>query len=74
MIGLAPFGSKVSAATKQAIAKNKADLASRKFYEFEGPLYDQSGKLRVPKGKRLTVKDLYAMNWLVKGVIGSAKG
>jgi len=22
----------------------------------------------------LTVKDLYAMNWLVKGVIGSAKG
>jgi basic membrane protein A and related proteins len=74
MIGLAPFGPKVNAATKQAIAKKKADLASRKFYEFEGPLYDQSGKLRVPKGKRLTVKDLYAMNWLVKGVIGSAKG
>ena len=44
------------------------------FYEFAGPLYDQKGKLRVPKGKRLTVKDLYAMNWLVKGVIGSAKG
>ena len=26
------------------------------FYEFTGPLYDQSGKLRVPKGKRLTVQ------------------
>ena len=25
------------------------------FYEFTGPLYDQSGKLRVPKGKKLTV-------------------
>jgi hypothetical protein len=23
---------------------------------------------------RLSVKDLYAMNWLVKGVVGSAKG
>jgi basic membrane protein A len=72
--GLAPFGPKVSAKTKAAIAKKRAQLISGKFYEFEGPLYDQSGKLRVPKGKRLTIKDLYAMNWLVRGVIGSAKG
>jgi len=71
---IAPFGPKVSAATKAAIAKKKADLISGKFYEFAGPLYDQSGKLRVPKGKKLTVKELYAMDWLVKGVIGSAKG
>jgi len=72
--GLAPYGSKVSAKTKQAIAAKKAAIVSGKFYEFTGPLYDQKGKLRVPKGKKLTVKDLYAMNWLVKGVIGSAKG
>jgi basic membrane protein A len=74
MIGLAPYGPKVTAKTKAAIAKKKAALVNGSFYEFEGPLYDQAGKLRVPKGKRLTVKDLYAMNWLVKGVIGSAKG
>lgn len=72
--GLAPYGPKVSAKTKAAIAKKKAAILSGKFYEFAGPLYDQKGKLRVKKGKRLTVKDLYAMNWLVKGVIGSAKG
>jgi basic membrane protein A and related proteins len=72
--GLAPYGPKVSAKTKQAIAAKKSAIISGKFYEFRGPLYDQKGKLRVPKGKRLTVKDLYAMNWLVKGVIGSAKG
>jgi basic membrane protein A len=72
--GLAPYGKKVSAKTKQAIAAKKSAIISGKFYEFQGPLYDQKGKLRVPKGKRLTVKDLYAMNWLVKGVIGSAKG
>jgi basic membrane protein A len=74
MIGLAPYGAKVTAKTKAAIAKKKQGLISGTFYEFKGPLYDQKGKLRVPKGKRLTVKDLYAMNWLVKGVIGSAKG
>ena len=44
------------------------------FYEFSGPLYDQSGKLRLAKGKRMTIPNLYSMTWLVKGVIGSPKG
>jgi basic membrane protein A len=74
MVGLAPYGPGVDAKTKAAIAAKKADLVSGKFYEFTGPLYDQSGKLRVAKGKKLSVKDLYAMNWLVKGVVGSPKG
>src|SRR6266700_2961399 len=72
--GLAPFGPKVSAKTKARIAAKLAALKNHSFYEFTGPLYDQSGKLRVPKGKRLTVTDLYSMNWLVKGVIGSPTG
>jgi basic membrane protein A and related proteins len=73
-VGLAPYGPKVTAKTKAAIAAKKKALIKGTFYEFEGPLYDQSGKLRVKKGKRLSVKELYAMNWLVKGTIGSAKG
>jgi basic membrane protein A len=73
-VGLASYGPKVKAKTKAAIAAKKKALIKGTFYEFAGPLYDQKGKLRVPKGKRLTVKDLYAMNWLVRGVIGSAKG
>ncbi len=72
--GLAPFGPKVTAKTKARIAAKLAALKNHSFYEFTGPLYDQSGKLRVPKGKRLTIKDLYSMNWLVRGVIGSPKG
>ena len=71
---IAPFGPSVSAKTRAAITAKKTALISGKFYEFAGPLYDQSGKVRVPKGKRLTVKDLYAVDWLVKGVIGSPKG
>jgi basic membrane protein A and related proteins len=73
-VSLARYGPKVTAKTKKAIAAKKKALIKGSFYEFTGPLYDQKGKLRVPKGKRLTVKDLYAMNWLVRGVIGSAKG
>ncbi|MFY9578453.1 MAG: BMP family ABC transporter substrate-binding protein [Gaiellaceae bacterium] len=73
-VGLAPYGPKVAAKTKKAIAAKQAALLSHKFYEFAGPLYDQKGKLRVKKGQRLSVHQLYAMNWLVRGVIGSAKG
>lgn len=74
LITLAPFGPKVSAKTKAAIAAKKKGLINGTFHEFTGPLYDQKGKLRVPKGKKLTIKELYAMNWLVKGTIGSATG
>jgi basic membrane protein A and related proteins len=74
LVGLAPFGPKVSAATKSAIAKKRAGLVNGSFYEFAGPLKDQSGKVRIPAGKKMSVKDLYAMDWLVQGVVGSAKG
>jgi basic membrane protein A len=73
-VGLASFGPKVTAKTKAMIAQKKAALIKGSFYEFAGPLHDQKGKLQIPKGKRMSVKDLYAMSWLVKGVIGSAKG
>ena len=71
---LAPYGPSVTAATKTAIAKKMQQIEKGSFYEFAGPLYDQSGKLRVAKGKRMSVSDLYSMTWLVKGVIGSPTG
>jgi len=76
---LAAYGPGVSAATKAAIAAKEKAIEKGSFYEFTGPLYDQSGKLRVPKGTRMQVlkggtNSLYGMNWLVKGVIGSPKG
>jgi basic membrane protein A len=73
-VSLAPYGNKVSAKTKAAIAKKRAALINGTFYEFAGPLYDQKGKLRVKKGQRLSLMQLYAVNWLVRGVIGSPKG
>ena len=54
--------------------RRRRRLIAGTFYEFTGPLYDQSGKLRVPKGKRMTLPEILAMDWLVKGMIGSAKG
>ena len=72
--GIAPYGPKVTAKTKATIALAKASIVSGKFYEFQGPLYDQSGKLRVPAGKRMTLPQILSFNWFVKGVEGSPKG
>jgi len=74
LTALAPFGPSVSAATKATILNKEKAIRNGTFNEFTGPLYDQSGKLMVPKGKRLTISQLYSMNWFVKGVIGSPKG
>jgi len=77
--GLAKYGPGVSAATKAKIATYMKKIENGSFYEFTGPLYDQTGKLRVKAGVKMQVltggtNSLYGMNWLVKGVIGSAKG
>ncbi len=72
--GLAPYGPGVTAKTKALIATKKKQIENGTYYEFTGPIYDQTGKLVVPKGKSLTVKQLYSVNWLAKGIIGSPKG
>jgi basic membrane protein A len=71
---IAPYGPRVAAKTKAAIAAKRSQLMKGTFYEFQGPLYDQSGKLRVPKGKRMSLPEILSMDWLVKGVEGSPKG
>lgn len=69
--GLAPYGPKVSAKTKAAIAAKRKAIVAGTFNVFTGPLYDQKGKVVVPAGKTLkVVPDLYSMQWLAKGVIG----
>lgn len=77
--GLAKYGPDVSAKTKAQIGAKLKVLRAHPGAEFTGPLWDQSGKLRVAKGVQMQVlkggtNSLYGMNWLVKGVIGSPKG
>lgn len=41
------------------------------FHPFTGPIKDQTGKVRVPAGKRMTNAELAGMNWYVQGLKGS---
>jgi basic membrane protein A len=71
---LAPYGPGVSAATKALIATKEKAIENGTFDPFAGPITDQAGKVVVPAGKKLSVTQLYSVDWLVKGVIGSPKG
>jgi basic membrane protein A and related proteins len=71
---LAPYGPGVSAATKKLIAAKEKQIENGTFDPFQGPITDQGGKVVVPAGKKLTISQLYSVNWLVKGVNGSPKG
>lgn len=73
-VSLAPFGARVSEETIALIEQRQQELIDGEYYEFEGPLLDQDGELRVPEGERLTLEDILAMDWFVEGVIGSANG
>ncbi len=76
---LAPYGPDVVGCDEADRSPPREGDRGGTFNEFTGPLYDQSGKLRVAKGVKMQVlkggtNSLYGMNWLVKGVIGSPKG
>ena len=68
--GLAPYGPKVTAKTKAAIAAKRKAIVSGKFNVFTGPLYDQKGKLMVPAGRRSRCPRPVLDAVALKGVIG----
>ncbi len=73
-VDIAPFGVSVHPDVQAAIVQKKQDLIKGAFYEFTGPLNDQSGAVKVPAGAKLSLSDILTMDWFVQGVIGNPKG
>jgi basic membrane protein A len=73
-VHLAPFGKLVSEETKALIEQRLGELKAGTFYEFDGPLTDQAGTVRVPEGSKMSLADILSVDWFVKGVDGSPKG
>jgi len=48
-------------ATEQAIASGELQI-------FAGPIYDQTGALRIPEGEVISDPDLLGMNWYIQGI------
>lgn len=71
IIDIGPYGSMVSESVKKLVAAKRNVLMKDEGYVFAGPIKDQSGKIKVAKGKRLTDAEMLSIDWFVQGVEGN---
>lgn len=69
-ISLAPFGRSVPTSVRALVNGRLAGFKRGTFNPFKGPIRDQSGKVRVAAGKRMTFHEIVEWNWYVQGVEG----
>ncbi len=67
-VGLATFGPVVTEAAKARVQVTIDRIKSGNLNIFAGPIWDNKGALRVPKGKALSVPEIVSLDWVVKGV------
>jgi len=70
---LDPFGKSVPEAVRKKVLATKDDILKGKKVVWQGPIARQDGSAAVPAGTKMTLEQIESMNYLVQGVIGSAK-
>ncbi len=66
-VKMAPFTNMPESVAK--MAQNTVDeITSGKLNPFQGPIYNQAGKLMVKKGEVMPDKEILSLNWYVKGI------
>jgi len=71
VVDLASFGEAVTPDTRKLATEAKEKVLAGAVMPFEGPVKDQTGKVRVEAGKRPTTAELETTDYLVEGVIGT---
>ncbi|HEY9659013.1 MAG TPA: BMP family ABC transporter substrate-binding protein, partial [Allocoleopsis sp.] len=69
---LDPFGPAVSEQTQELVLETQKAILSGEKRVWKGPLVKQDGAIAVPDGKSMDIQEIETMNYLIKGVIGSA--
>lgn len=72
MVSLGPFNAAVPEPVKGLVAQRQKEIASGTLQIFKGPLRDQEGKVRVPAGEAMTLKQILGFNWLLQGIEGQS--
>ncbi|MCR4743313.1 MAG: BMP family ABC transporter substrate-binding protein [Treponema sp.] len=70
LVGLDKFTLNCKAGTSEIVNPVMSKLMNNAFEPFTGPLYDQSGILKVEEGQVMTREDIWSMSWFVQGVDG----
>lgn len=70
IVELAPLTANAPEGAQTKIDEVTAKIKDGSFKVYEGPIYDQTGKLRVKQGEYMSDKDILSVDWFVKGVEG----
>jgi basic membrane protein A len=67
-VGYTNFSASVPDAVQKEVTAARDQIISGALAVYAGPIKDNAGKERVPKGKTLTHDEVMAIDWLVEGV------
>jgi basic membrane lipoprotein Med (substrate-binding protein (PBP1-ABC) superfamily) len=71
VVGLSPFGAAVTPDVRTLATNAEKGIIDGSVFPFQGPVTDQSGKIRIEAGKRPNTTELESTDYLVDGVIGT---
>jgi len=71
IIDITPFSAKVDKDFQATVTAKRHDIIDGKFDPFSGPVYDQSGTIKIKDGDKAPDDMLLSINWFVKGVQGT---
>ncbi|MHC5597928.1 MAG: BMP family ABC transporter substrate-binding protein [Nostoc sp.] len=68
MVDISPMNEAIPADVQQLVNAKRDELIQGTAHPFDGPVKDQKGVVRVPKGKVLDDRGQLAMDWYVEGI------
>ncbi|MFS0517454.1 BMP family ABC transporter substrate-binding protein [Nostoc sp. UIC 10607] len=71
MVDISPMNQAIPADVQQLVNAKRDEFIQGSAHPFDGPVQDQKGVVRVPKGKVLDDRGQLAMDWYVEGIEGS---
>ncbi|MDR5684432.1 MAG: BMP family ABC transporter substrate-binding protein [Armatimonadota bacterium] len=72
VVTLGPLHPSVPADVRQLIERRRQAITDGTFQVFRGPLADQTGRVRVPSGKTMELREILGFDWLLRGIEGQA--
>ncbi len=71
MVDISPMNQEIPGDVQQLVNAKRDEFIQGTAHPFDGPVKDQKGVVRVPKGKVLDDQEQLAMDWYVEGIEGS---
>ena len=71
MVDISPMNDVIPQDVQKLVMAKRQEIIKGTAHPFDGPVKDQSGKVRVPTGQILADQAQLAMDWYVEGIEGA---